>query len=158
MSPSLRHGLYLGGFLSAYGLLFRLLDQHYTSPLGWVFYIALPLAVFVSLKVQANAGPQGFLNGLIRGSIVVAMGAAIYAIYVFVFNAFVDASLIEAVRADSLAKIDASDPKADAQIALTQQLTTPSGFAATIFTQLLIAGVVSALTIAPFVRRKSSAA
>ncbi len=158
MGTALKHGAYLGGFLAAYGLAFRLLNLGHTSPLAWVFYLALPIAAFLSLTRQAKRQPQTFLQAVMRGSVTVLAGSAIYAIYVYGFNAFIDDTLITTVRVEQLAEIDASDPKAEKRTARVNALTTPPGFAAAIFLQLLATGVTLVFFIAPFTRGRKARA
>lgn len=154
MTPSLRHGLYLGGFLIAYGVFFRFADIGHNSPLGWVFYLSLPVAAFLSLKARANKETQSFTQALSRGGVTILVGALLYAIYVYGFNAFIDDSLIQTVREQAFSKIDSADQNAQSRISLIRTLTTPHGFATTIFFQLLIAGIATLFIIAPFARNQ----
>lgn len=48
MFVGLRHGLYLGLFLTVYGVFFRAAGIHYSAWPAWVFYLAVPLAVLLA--------------------------------------------------------------------------------------------------------------
>jgi len=157
MNGALKHGVYLGGFLVAYGIAFRLMGLDHHSPLSWVFYLALPVAAFWSLKTLAKDGPQNYLSGTLRASAMILVGSAIYCAYVYLFNAFVDASLIENLRAEQLASLDPANPAAEKQKAQIEQLTTPGGFAVAVYIQLVVVGVAASALIAPFTRSKAAA-
>ncbi len=153
MRIAMRYGVYLGGFLVFYGLVFRAFGLDATSPLAIVFYLALPIAIALLLHKARRAGPQSFSQGVLRGAAAIFIGAFIYGVYVYFFNAFIDDTLINSVRERALAGIDAGDHAAATKIARIDMLTTPHGFAMTIFFQLLIAGSASAFLAAPFFRR-----
>ncbi|GAB4520677.1 MAG: hypothetical protein Tsb0010_04980 [Parvularculaceae bacterium] len=160
MSISFRYGVILGVFLVIYGLIFRLLGQDASSPLGWVFYLALPVAVYAALTAYRRAGAQSYWRGATRGAVVTMIGAGIYAVYVFAFNAFIDDTLIASVRETALAELTPDAGAHEAQAEFIRLLTTAPGFAASIFVQMMIVGSGAALVIAAFMRsgREASSA
>lgn len=154
---TLRYGLYLGGFLTVYGIIFRLLNLPFDSPLGWVFYAALPVFAGAALLAKRRGGTLSYLEGALTTAGLTILGGVIYSIYVFGFNAFVDDTLILAVRETALADLTARGLDASGEAARRQFIdltTTPLGFAITIAIQMAVAGLVISLIEPVFFRRR----
>jgi uncharacterized protein DUF4199 len=152
-----KYGLRLGGFLWVYGLAFRLLELTAASPLAWVFYLALPVAAVLVLYERRKEGALSYRSGLLLSIGVISIGAAVYAIYVFGFNAFIDDSLIQTARENAFALLAERDLTPE-QVASREKFidlsTTPLGFALYIAIQMIIFGTLTSLLIAAVFRRK----
>ncbi len=161
MNTAVKYGLFLGGFLSAYGLVFRLLNLPFDSPFGWIFYISLPIFAGLALWQLRKTPPLSYWRALGTAAMITVLGGAIYSLYVFAFNAFIDDSLIQAVRDSSLANMasrNLSPEGEEARRALIVWATEPLGFAITIAIQMTIASIVSSFVLAIFFRRTANPA
>lgn len=153
-----KYGIALGIFLVAYGLLYRIAQLDAVPGAGWVFYAAGPVAMWMLLTMKRAAGPLGSAPAFGAALGAAFIGASIYCVYVYGYNAFVDDGLIDKVRADATARNLASGKSAEAIAArarLIESLTTPPTFALTIFFQLMIAYGLAAVPIAALRRRKA---
>ncbi len=155
----LRWGLALGGFLVLYGLVFRLASFHYTSPWTWIFYIALPVGATFAMRAASRAvSPISFKRLVGTGAITVILGSAIYCVFVYGYNGFIDDSLLRDVRADQTAALAARslDPESyAAALENVEAFTEPGAFSAAVFLQLSLVGVLASLIPAAIHRRKS---
>lgn len=156
---ALRYGLYLGLFLLAYGLFCRLAQVTYSSPLGYIFYLALPIGTFFAIRqFKRRSGKATFKNSFIISFIVVLIGSAIYALFVYLYNKFVDDALLKTVRKANVEKISNNNALTEDQVEqslkLVDMLSQPGAFSITIFIQLLVFGVIAALLLVWFMTRK----
>ena len=156
---ALRYGLYLGLFLLIYGLFYRLAEVSYSSPLGYIFYIALPIGVFLAIRrFKRGASTATFKNCFIIGAIVVIIGSAIYSLFVYVYNKFVDDALLRTIREENIEKIGnkgtLTEDQVEQSLKLVDILSQPGAFSITIFIQLLVFGIITALLLVWFMTRK----
>lgn len=154
--PVVRHGLLLGAAEVLYGIFFRVAGFHFTSPWGWIFYLMLPVAVWATVRA---AGRSGYLATVGRATATVAIGAAIYCLQVWLYNWLVDDSLLVSVRQNRLAELSAQGLDAtalEASMRTVDLFLQPPLFAAAVWLQLTIAGLLAALVLAPVARRGGS--
>ena len=150
----IRFGLITGFAIILYGVVFRLADIHYTSPLTAVFYLLLPAGLVTALWAYAKAKREfaNFLQTLVGGSILVAIAALLYALFVFVYNQYIDDSLIQTVLEDSrqgLITHGQSGAELDESMKrIRSSMGNPARFATLIFVQMLIVGLISTGLIA----------
>ena len=161
MVVGLRHGLYLGLFLTVYGVFFRLAGIHYAAWPAWVFYLAVPLAVWLAGRaLRTSRGELTFGPGLGTGLLTATVGSAIYSVYVFVYNRFVDDSLPRTIVADFRTRFEELGMPAEeieTQIQLVESFMRPAAFASGVFVRLTLLGFVSALLVTAFLRMRTEA-
>ncbi len=92
-----RVGLWFGLGLSVYGLAFRLAELHHNSIFAWVFYLALPVAAWLTLKRLRIRGisPKFVRRAWIATCAAGRLTALVYCLYVWGFNALIDDSLLQ---------------------------------------------------------------
>jgi len=156
-SIALRYGLFLGLAEIIYGVLFRLAGVDYASPLTWVFYLMLPAAIWMGQRAAGRiTGSLSYGRGLSIATGISALGAALYSAQVWLYNRFLDDSLLRAVRADQIESLRQSGVEATLLAARTSQierLTQAAPFALAICIQLIVFGVASALLVSFWTRR-----
>lgn len=153
----MKYGIILGVLLVIYGLIYRYANLEAVPGAGWVFYLAGPILIVFALLAARRSGALSLAGGLGAVFLVSLVGASIYAAYVYGFNAFIDDSLLQTVRADGIAKIESSisDPEKQAsRKELIDVFTSPPLFAATIWMQLLIAYSLIGVILAAILRRR----
>ncbi len=75
ISFGFKYGIYLGILLILFGLVFNLGKFHYKSSLGYIFYLAVPVVIFLSLRAYlTNEGILTFGKGVSVSSIVAVVG------------------------------------------------------------------------------------
>ncbi|WP_430969090.1 DUF4199 domain-containing protein [Spongiimicrobium sp. 2-473A-2-J] len=156
---ALRYGLYLGLFLFVYGLFYRLAEVSHSSPLGYIFYIALPIGVFLAIRqFKRRNSMANFKNSFIISAIVVIIGSAIYSLFVYVYNKFIDDGLLKIIREENMEKIGnngtLTEDQVEQSLKLVDILSQPGAFSITIFIQLLVFGIITALLLVWFMTRK----
>ena len=154
-----KNGLIFGGLLVAYGLIFRLAKLDFQSAWTYLFYILLMAGCVRSIVVlRRERGGLRFLPGLGVGLLTGALGGGIYCLYVYLYNTFVDNSLLVAVAERAQAGLEASNatgPELAAALAKIENLTRPEVFAVSVFVQMLFVGLVVSLISAVALRRKT---
>ena len=151
VDTGLRYGSYAGALLVAYGLIYRLAGVSPQSPLKWLFYLMLVVACVLAQRAHAASNRQSkVITRLATGSLTATVGGGIYGLYVYVYNRFVDDSLIRTVVADGRR---AAEGDAGAQ-AFLDWLSSPAAFAVMIFAQMLVFGIVFSLVAALVTHRK----
>lgn len=131
----------------------------FDSPLGYIFYLALPVAAIAALVERRRLEPVSYIRGFGLSLGVTAIGAVIYAAYVFGYNALIDDSLVQSVRSASLADLANRDLSAEADAARRQMIdmtSTPLGFAITIAIQMIVVGILVSLVVPVFSRRRAA--
>jgi len=102
-------------------------------------------------------GSLSFLQGLGVGSLAAAIAAAVYSVYVYGYNRFIDDSLLRAVFSSQQERLVARG-LGEAEVAQATQMleffTQPGPFAAVIFVQLLGFAVLCTLVLAAILRRR----
>lgn len=161
MNRGLQFGWIFGAALIAYGIFYRVADIHYTSPLGWVFYLALPVAAFLALRAsqQDRGEPLVFVEATRIGSVTVALASATYCVYVFLYNQFVDDSLLQALLDDQQAKfasLGMSGAELEQALQIVKIMTQPGPFSIVVFVQLFLFGLMSTVILAAFLRRNET--
>lgn len=155
ISFGFKYGIYLGIFLILFGLVFNLGKFHYKSSLGYIFYLAVPVVIFLSLRAYlTNEGILTFGKGVSVSSIVAVVGCLLYGVYVFIYNTFVDDSLLQLVREDQLKLLESLDlAKADLarRVAQIEFQLKPVFFALSVFVRLTLIGVILSLVIVPII-------
>lgn len=150
----IRYGLITGFAIILYGVIFRLADIHYTSPLTAVFYLLLPAGLITALRAYMKAtGDFASLGQTLVGStILVAIAALLYSLFVFFYNQYVDDSLIQAILQDSRERLITSGQSGaeleEAMKRVRSSMGSPARFAMQIFVQMLIVGLISTGLIA----------
>ncbi len=150
-------GLAWGAGLAAamviYGLIFRGAKLSYRSGWSWVFYVLPPIAALLAqLSLRAAAGELPFGTGFALAAIVIVAGSAVYGAFVFLYNRFVDDSLIRTVVSDRVTQLEArvTDPEKRARaIRRVRAAGTPAAFAANVTIALIVISmaVATVLTI-----------
>lgn len=154
----LRYGLVLAAGLIAYGILFRVLNIPYSSPLTWIFYLMLPVGGWLAVRALASAAdaPPSLLRFAGFIALVMATGAGLYSGFVFVYNRFIDDSLLVAVRSDRVSRLHAGGLSGDelaSSLARVELASTPAVFSLNVFIALFVFGVLSSLVVALLVSR-----
>jgi hypothetical protein len=149
---ALRWGAILGGFLAAYGLLFRLLDLSYKSIWSWVFYIAVPIGGYMALRAARRRGALGgYRRAFAIALLASTVGSGIHAGYVYVYNRYVDDSLLLEVREDLLVSALKVRPGSGAEAEQRRRVeafTRPALFSVAVFLRLVAVGLVSSVVLA----------
>ncbi len=148
--PWRKYGIVLGAFLVVYGLLFRLFGWPSSSPLTWLFYLAQP-AILVWLTRSESARTRLTRMRRFGASMAAAIvGNGIYTVYVYLFNHFIDDSLVRNGLAAALDKLQASGlstAEIAAKSALVERFYTHLNFSLSIFSGLTIVALLSALLL-----------
>ncbi len=156
---AIKYGLILGGGLTAYGILYRLARLERLPGLTWIFYLMVPVAVFFALRALRDSGEGSlrFARGVGLGGLVSLAGSSIYAVYVYLYNSFIDDSLLVGIRDGYRQQFEAQGLAGNE---LAQSMapiitsTQPSLFSLQVGIMLTLAGVVGALLIAAVLRRR----
>ncbi len=143
------YGLVVGALLVGYGIYFRWRGFGPASRWGWGFYVLLPAGVLwtqAELETGVSLGAGHYwLNGFVAGLIA----SAVYVVYVFVQNRFLDDSFLKALVEHQRQRLERKglDPERTAQLMhRTEALARPAPFAAVVFLQLSVtAGIVAGL-------------
>lgn len=153
--PARRNGLLVGGLLILYGVLFRLLQFENIPILLWLFYLAPPLAAFLACRASKAANDVlSYKDGFKTALGAALLAGLLYCVYVFLFNQFLDDSLIRGIAAGTrqdLRNMGNTREEAEALVAAAFFLK-PLGFSLYLFAQMALVGFASALVI-PFVMR-----
>ncbi len=153
--PARRNGLIIGGLLILYGVLFRLLHFETIPILLWLFYLAPPLAAFLACRaLKTENGELSYKDGFMTALGAALLAGLLYCLYVFLFNQFLDDSLIRGIAAGArqdLMDTGKTAEEAEALVAAAFFLK-PLGFSVYIFAQMALIGIASALVV-PFVMR-----
>ncbi len=160
---ALVQGAIFGGILIVYGLIFRLADLDARSPLAWVFYILMPVACYFAMRSlkQVDAGKLPYRRGVGVSALTSVIAAGAYSVYVFLYNRFVDDSLlVNAIALNRQALMDSglSAAEIEQRMEPVNTLLTPGPFSLLVFVQLTLFGILTALIIAAFIRSKPSKA
>ena len=145
-----RYGLGLGAFLVGYGVLFRLLGLDSASPLTWLFYLAQPVALVWLTRSESKRPGLTRLRRVGISAAAAALGNSMYAIYVYLFNRFVDDSLIRDTLSSQLAALEASGLPAvemARRAADLERAFTPLTFSVNVFIALMLVALGSALLL-----------
>lgn len=152
----LRKGAIFGAVLIALGLLYRLVGFAWNSPMVWVFYGAIPVAVVLALRAYGRSGQQsGWLKGLGIGVGVTVTAAFLYSLFSWGYNALIDDALIQAWREGNLALAEqnAKTPEQLAQaIESIESFATPFAMARAVLFQMSVTGVLSSLLVTTVLR------
>lgn len=159
-NPARRNGLIVGGLLILYGVLFRLLHFETMPILLWLPFLAPPLAAFLAcraLKTENDA--LGFMDGFMTALGAALLAALLYSAYVFLFNQYLDDAMIQGRVGEARQDLMNQGRTAEEAEALVAAafFYKPFGFSVSIFAQLSLVGVASALII-PFVMRTKDGA
>ncbi len=144
----IRWGAVLAAAMIVYGLGFRAARLDYRSLWGWGFYVMPPLAaVAAQLWLGRAADDLSFGAGLALAAVVTIVGSSAYGIFVFLYNRFVDDSLIRTVVADRVQQLEvsvAAPEKRARSIARVRSLGRAAPFAALVTLQLVVVSLVVA--------------
>jgi hypothetical protein len=149
----LQTGVVWGGILAAgmvaFGLGFRLTKRHWRSRWGWGFYL-MPVAAVVAAQMVfvGKGGEMPFGIGMGLAAVVSGLGCAAYGLFVFLFNRFVDDSLIRSAVSDRIAHVEkrvADEARQDRYIARARALSRAGTFAFAVTVQLVVLALVVAL-------------
>jgi hypothetical protein len=118
----------------------------------------LPVGGWLALRAFAASveAPPSLLRSAGIIAMVMAIGSALYSVYVFVYNRFIDDSLLVAVRSDRVARLQASGVSGDELARSLERLelsTTPAVFSLNVFIALFVFGVLSSLLVAVVLSR-----
>lgn len=152
-----RYGLIIGGALIVYGIFFRVANIHYSSLLAWVFYLLMPAGVVLVLWAyrKSNASAPAFQPGFWAGSLTSVISAALYSVYVFFYNRFIDDSLLQTIITDFRARFIEQGLTGEQFDSAMEQLlagASPGLFSIGVFIRLAGLGVLFALVLAPLSR------
>ena len=158
----IRYGLAFGGLLVGYGIVFRYAGLDFKSAWTYLFYVILAAGSLLSMVALRSAtGGLAFQAGLRTGSLTAAIGGGIYSLYVFVFNRFVDDSLLVALAEHyrtTLAASGVEGARLERVMRVVETVTEPGIFAAVVFAQMLAVGLAVTLVAALVLRRGPVAA
>lgn len=152
------YGIYLGVFLFLYGVIFRIANFHYTSIWAWVFYLAIPIAILTGVFNYNKKEPFSFKKTMKFGIILSSLGSFIYSVYVYLYNQFLDDSLLQAVREDTLQSYEGRGLTNEQMQLVIDQIDLqmhPAFFSFFVFIRLGIIGILSSLILALFFRFKN---
>ncbi len=156
---AIKYGLILGGGLTTYGIIYRLARLERLPGLTWIFYLMVPVAVFFALRAlrDSDGGALRFARGVGLGGLVSLAGSSIYAVYVYLYNSFIDDSLLVGIRDGYRQQFEAQGLAGD-ELALSMApiitSTQPSLFSLQVGIMLTMAGVIGALLIVVVLRRR----
>ncbi len=157
---AIRAGIGLGVIEIAYGVFFRVGGFHFQSAWGWVFYLMLPVVIWWAQVIyRRESGSLTYRQGLSIGTLAVAIGAVIYAVQVWVYNEFIDDSLLVSVREFQLAAWQdqgLSGATLESAISQLEISLLPGVFAVLVCLRLIFLGVGFALIISLINRRPPS--
>jgi hypothetical protein len=145
----LRWGVALGAFLVLYGVLVRALELSYKSAWSWLFYLALLLFGYLALRSATRRGlPTNFRQAFLLVLLTATVGSAIYSVYVFAYNRFVDDSLVREVRDDLIESSLATTAEGEAeQRRRIEAFTSPGFFAIGVFLRQMTVGLLAAVIL-----------
>jgi hypothetical protein len=148
-----------GGILAAgmvvYGVGFRVAKRHYRSVWSWGFYL-MPVAAVAAAQVVfvGSGGVMPFGTGMGLAAVVSGLGCVAYGVFVFLYNRFVDDSLIRTAVSDRIRTLERRMTDAERRnrtIARIRALGRAGPFAFAVTVQLMVltlaAGVVTTLVI-----------
>ncbi len=152
---AVRHGILFGVLLVAYGLAYRLARLHRAPVLVAVFYLLMPvIPYFVIAELVAAGGPVSFALGVKAAALAVVLAALIHCLDVYVFNRFVDNSLIRRgveSRRESLKRSGMDEERLKAaMIRAGRVLEQPQRFVLVVFVALAGFGCLAAVAEAQF--------
>ena len=152
----LRKGAIFGAVLTTLGLTYRLVGFAWNSPLVWVFYAAIPVAVVLALRAYGRSGRRpGWLKGLAIGVGVTVVASFLYSLFTWGYNVLIDDSLIQAWREGNLALAEqnAKTPEELEQyVSNIEGLATPLGMARAILFQMSVTGAAASLIVTTVLR------
>lgn len=138
-------GLWLGGFLVAYGWVFDRLRLPPSSALSWVFYLAPPIAALI-LRRRLLPFPAPSRAGYL--ALAAAVGATLYVVFVWLLHRF-DPTFFDLIVKDreaTLLRAGASQAELAAKTAQVRKVLTPGLFALSVAASFgTISVLVSAL-------------
>lgn len=160
---AVKFALLLGGALTAYGVLYRVAGLDRLPGLAWIFYLMVPVAVFFALRAfKTDRGElPGFGRGVGLGALVSAGGSFIYAVYVYLYNRFIDDSLLVTIRETSLqhyTEQGLGGEKLERAMATVEAFSQPGPFSVQVFLMLTLTGILGGLLLAAIMRRNAAAA
>jgi uncharacterized membrane protein len=157
---AIKYGSIFGGVLVVYGIIFRLAKLDFQSAWTYLFYLLLAAGSVRAVMILRRQRDQlRFFPGLGVGLLAGVIGGGIYCLYVFVYNAFIDNSLLVAVAERAQAQLDPAKLSAEELAVALQKveaLTRPGVFAVSVFVQMVLVALVVSL-IAALALRKTAA-
>ncbi len=157
MKRAIAYGGGFGVLLIVYGVIYRLAGLEQIAGLTAPFYLALPICAYLVARTLPRSGNSltfsSFATPAIGSSL---LAAAMYCIYVFFYNTYVDDSLLQQLVQDSVAAWQAEGvPQATIDERATSLSFTPTGFALTVFILMSVVSLIGGLTIAWVMLRMS---
>ncbi len=146
-SRALAYGVGCGVALVTFGIVVRWLADGGPPPHAWAFYVSIPLAILVGLWRTDGSG-RSWKKALRFAAVVALVGSALYAVSVFVINAWIDDSLLRWIVLSAeqrIAEQGLAGEEGAAQLARVKALARPAPFALLIFFQLVVGALVMSL-------------
>jgi hypothetical protein len=144
MKESMKHAVITGAMLVLYGLVYRIADLETVPGLVWLFYLAIVICAGLTVMVLSRDG-RGWVSCLGEGSLAGAVAALMYAVYVFVYNQWVDDSLLVQLQQDFIVTWEGEGVNAEEIRRRLQSVTfTPAGFAVQILTMMTVLAIATA--------------
>ncbi len=159
-SETKKHGLYLGGYLIALGIILRVTELDRSGSVLWLFYICGPAVSILLFRALAGAVSLSIWRALVMALVTGLIGASLYGLYVYISNGLIDGAFLDYVRAQNVQQIRASGASEAAMQAQIDQLDfflSPPVFAVVVWIRLQIVYAVSAALMALVYRKKLAA-
>ena len=157
------YGVIIGLFLVIYGYLYRVAKLESFPLTIWVFYIALPVGAFLAQRAfqRARDGVFRWRQAAGTSAWVSCVGSAIYCSFVYVYNAFVDDSLVRSIYENTLAQATQkglSGAELESTLAWARTLSDPAVFSLFVFVQLTLFGIITSSVAGVFLSRRARTA
>ncbi len=152
-----KHGLYLGLYLIALGIVLRLTELDRSGSVLPLFYIGGPVVSFMLFRALAAKASLSYGRALLMALVAGLIGASLYAVYVYISNGLIDGSFLDYVRAQNVQQIRESGvdgATAREQIDQLDFFLSPPIFALVVWIRLQIVYAVFSALIAFFYRKK----
>ena len=155
-----RFGLVIAAILVVYGIIFNVLNLRSVPLALWAFYLLPPLgAVLAHRSFRKSNGHLTFREGLAIAAIVVVVASAVYSFWVFVYNGWIDDSLLVEVKTSAQAELESRDLDAESRSRAVRQIelfTRPALFSVFVWVRLVVFGMLTSVVAALIMRRAPS--
>ena len=159
---SMNYGAILGVVFIILSVLFYLAGMHGTDSqwTQWLYYAIMIGMIIYSIKVYRDAylgGAIGFGHALGTGVLVVLFGSLIYAVYTYVFLAFIDASIIDQIvttAEEDMINKGMSDEEIEQAMSFSRRfMTSPSLISFFMMISFVFFGFIFSLIISLFMKK-----
>lgn len=154
MQAGSRYGQYFGLLLVVAALALKLSGTPHGSWHAYALYALMPIAVLAALFgfQHVNKEPPGFMQTIGAGLAASVVAGALFALFIYVYHGFVDDSLLVTLiedAKDGLAGQGLNEQQMNRRMLEIRQDHRPGSYALASFARMTIAGVATALLLAP---------